>query len=459
VRDVAVIGGGPGGSTAAGLLARSGHDVVLLERERFPRFHIGESLLPHNLRLFERLGVAGALRRQFIEKWGVEFVSSDGALTRLFHFDEALEPRYPMCFQVPRSEFDLLLLRHAAAGGAEVREGATVRSARREPGDGWRLEVEEGGRLHEHRARYLVDASGRDGVLARQRGLRDMDPGRRRAAVFAHYRGVPRRAGRDAGNILIVMMRDGWFWIIPFADGRTSVGVVAEGRRIREQGLGVEATLERAIARCPAARRLLRDAERVSPVHATSDWTYNARLIAGDGYLLVGDAAAFIDPVFSTGVWLAMSSAEMAADLLDEALRGGRLPRRGLRAYARRIRRHVRAYRRMVDTFYGPAFPRLCFFPETRLGIPQAVLNLLAGDMDPSWRVRWRLELFYRLAALYGRFDLGPRVPLHAVFEEGGEETMKEAGDLTWPPAQPPLPWQGMTRPADRRGPEAAHRG
>src|SRR5262249_52733627 len=157
---------------------------------------------------------------------------------------------------------------------------------------------------------------------------RDMDPGQRRAAVFAHFRGVPRRSGRDAGNILIVMMRDGWFWMIPFADGRTSVGVVADGRRIREQTLSPEALLARAIDRCPAARELMQAPDRVSTVYAPSDWTYNTRQIAGDGYLLVGDAAAFIDPVFSTGVWLAMSSAEMAADLLDEGLRSGRLPDR-----------------------------------------------------------------------------------------------------------------------------------
>ena len=417
MRDVAIIGGGPGGSTTANLLAQAGRRVVLFERERFPRFHIGESLLPHNVRIFDRLGIASRLQRSFMEKWGVEFISSDGALRRLFHFDEAVDPRYPMCFQVPRSEFDLLLLEEASRRGCEVHQEAEVRAVEQAPDGSWLLRVAEGGATRDCTARFLVDASGRDGVLARARGLRDMDPGQRRAAIFAHFRGVPRRPGRDAGNIVIVLMRDGWFWVIPFSDGRTSVGVVADGRRIGEQGGPPEAALDRAIARCPAAFQLMQHAERVSPVYATSDWTYNSRGIAGRGYLLVGDAAAFIDPVFSTGVLLAMSSGEMAASILDASLRNGEIPASIQADYERRVTRHVRGYRRMVDTFYSRAFAQLCFFPARRLRLPGGVLNLLAGDMDPAWRVRWRLEVFYRIAALYQRFDVGPRVELNGVFE------------------------------------------
>jgi flavin-dependent dehydrogenase len=416
-RDVAVVGGGPGGSTAANLLAAAGRDVVVYERETFPRFHIGESLLPHNMRIFERLGVVPAMRARFMEKWGVEFLSSGGDLTRMFHFEEALEPRYPMCFQTPRADLDALLLEEAGRRGATVRLGATVRAAEPDPGGGWRLTVEEQGATRVERTRFLVDASGRDGLLARRGGLRRMDAKARRAAVFAHFTGVPRRAGRDAGNIVIILLRDGWFWIIPFADGRTSVGVVVDGPALGAQRATPEAALERAIERCPAARRLLGDATRVSPVYTTSDWAYGARGIAGADFMMVGDATAFVDPVFSTGVLLAMSSAEMAAAIVDAALDTGSIPPARRRAYEREVTRHVAGYHRLVSTFYSTAFPRLCFFPESRLGIPEAVLNLLAGDMDPSWRVRWRLAFFYGLGALYHRFDLGPRVPLLGVFE------------------------------------------
>ena len=418
MHDVAIIGGGPGGSTAANLLASAGVDVAILERERFPRFHIGESLLPFNMRLFDRLGITPALGERFIEKWGVEFISSRGDLNRLFHFDEAFDSPHPMCFQVQRSEFDKVLLDAAKTRGARVHEATKVLDAVRGPGGTWTLRAqEEGAEPREIEARFLVDASGRDGFLSRQLGLRGMDPSLRKAAVYAHYTGVPRRAGRDAGNIRIVLMRDGWFWFIPFADGTTSVGLVTEGSRLREQGLTPAEAMALAIDRCPAARDLMAAAVRTTPVYAASDWTYSCRAVAGDGWLMAGDAAAFIDPVFSSGVWLAMSSGEMAAGMIAAALRDGDLSARRFAAYERTVRRHVAAYYRMVRLFYGPAFAGMCFFPGTKLGISGAVINLLAGDMEPSFGVRWRLELFYLIGRLNERFGTGETVDLDRVFE------------------------------------------
>lgn len=421
MHDVAVIGGGPGGSTAAALLAGAGRDVVVLERERFPRFHVGESLLPWNMRIFERLGVVEALRGAFIDKWGVEFVSSRGDLGTTFHFDAALDSRYPSCFEVQRSRFDEILLRNAAARGADVREGVTVTEARRTT-EGWTLGCRgEAGAPPAVKARFLVDASGRDGFMARRLGLREADPSSRRAALYAHYKGIPRATGRDAGNIVIVMMRDGWIWFIPFADGTTSVGLVADGESFARTRLSNEEALSEGIRRCPAARERARGAERITPVLGASDWSYVCRGIAGDGYLMVGDAAAFVDPVFSSGVLLAMTSAEAAAGLLEEALGSGRPSRARWSAYERDLLSHAATYRRMVDLFYSRAFASLCLSPSERFGLTGAVMSLLAGRLDPGWSVRWRLELFYALGALFNRLGVGPRVDLHGVFEEIAE--------------------------------------
>jgi flavin-dependent dehydrogenase len=418
MHDVAVIGGGPGGSTAANLLARAGRDVALFEKDRFPRFHIGESLLPHNMRIFERLGIVPALRERFIEKWGAEFVSSTGEHSYVYHFEKAIVPTYPMCFEVVRSEFDRLLLDEAAARGVAVNAGAKVVEADQNGDKSWRLTVEEeGGSRRMVDARFLIDASGREGFLPRKLKLREMSSTHRKAAVFAHYRNVPRREGKDAGNIVVILMSDGWIWFIPFADGTTSVGVVADGSRIRELGLSPEQTLDRAVADCPGARERLERAERISEVRGASDWTFVCKRFAGDGYMLVGDAGAFLDPVWSSGVFLAMTAGEVAADLLADRLGSNKLSRRDLIPYERKMLGHLDTFQRMITAFYSPVFPRLLFFPDRKVGMTEAVINLLAGDIHPAWKVRWRLELFFLVARMHGRFDLGRKVQLHRLFD------------------------------------------
>src|SRR5215471_8323125 len=230
MHDVAIIGGGPAGSTAAALLAESGRSVLLFEKERFPRFHIGESLLPFNLDLFRRLGVLEDLEGRFIEKWGARLFSGDGAISRYIEFGKGFVPGHPRAFQVLRSEFDALLLRNAGKKGADVREGSTVLEALPSSRNGCELRVkDEDGLEKRHRARFLLDASGRDAFLATRHRLRDMTPHLRKAAVFAHYEGVARAAGRAAGDIVLIILRDGWFWLIPLPGGITSVGLVMEG--------------------------------------------------------------------------------------------------------------------------------------------------------------------------------------------------------------------------------------
>ncbi|HEU5180017.1 MAG TPA: FAD-dependent oxidoreductase [Candidatus Polarisedimenticolia bacterium] len=422
MHDVAIIGGGPAGSTAAALLAAAGRDVVLFEKERFPRFHIGESLLPYNLDLFRRLGVLEALEGRFVEKWGARLYCTDGSTNRYVEFKEGFVPGHPYAFQVLRSEFDTMLLNNARAKGAQVHEATRVVEAAPSARDGCRLTIRRAdGTLSEETARFLLDASGRDAFMAGKRSLRDMTPHLRKAAVFAHYEGIPRGEGRYAGDIVMVVLRDGWIWMIPLPEGRTSVGLVMEGSTLRQLALPPEKLLEEALRRAPAAHERVKNARRVSEVYSASDYSYECREIAGDGYLLLGDAAAFIDPIFSTGVWLAMSSGEMAADALHAALgtspQAADLSPRVFADFARKVRHHVRTYTRIVSRFYEPGFMDIFLRPSARFRVRESVISLLAGNSEPSLAVRLRLAYFYSVLRIHRRFRLTPPVTLYKVLE------------------------------------------
>jgi flavin-dependent dehydrogenase len=427
--DVAVIGGGPAGSTAAALLAAHGRRVALFEKTVFPRFHIGESLLPFNMDLFRRLGLVERLEQRFIEKYGAVIISSDGSRIRYIEFGDGLVPGYPKAYHVLRSSFDQLLLTRASELGASVHEGVAVTHADFPARDGVTLTVQGpgGGEVRQVRARMLLDASGRDAFMASRRGLRRMTPHLRKAAVFAHYEGVPRAAGKRGGDILLIVLRDGWFWVIPLPDGYASIGLVLDAAAMRRHALPPEALLEQALRRCPAAAPLVANARRLSPVYTASDYSYDCREVAGDRWLLMGDAAAFIDPVWSSGVWLAMSSAEMAADAVHRALGGdparADLSRGVWRGYEREVRRHVRGYLRIVSRFYEPRFMDVFLSPGGRFGLRGAVISLLAGLIEPSAAVRARLELFYAILRLQRVVRLAPEVPLLASLEDGSPPT------------------------------------
>ena len=418
VYDVAVVGGGPGGSTAAAFLAAGGLRVAVFERERFPRFHIGESLLPFNMGVFERLGIVDRLGAEFIEKWGAQFISSDGRVRETFRFGDGLIPGRPMCYQVLRSRFDQLLLDTAAERGAQVFQGHTAVAAEVSSSSGAELRVrDELGAERMVRARFLIDASGRDGFLERRQRVRRMDPVLRKVAVFAHFEGVPRASGRDAGNIVLVLLRDAWFWFIPLANGTTSVGLVMDGRRYQERTMQPPEIFELAVTRCPAAAELLRPARRLSPVRVTSDWSYQCRRVSGDGFLMAGDTAGFVDPIFSSGVYLAMSSGELAARSVTRALARGDLSPRAFREYERETKRNVRQYRRLARRFYRPGFTEVCLSPAKRLRLTPAVISLLAGCLNGGWGLRWRLSLFYLVVRLQPFLPLAPRRGLPRVFE------------------------------------------
>jgi flavin-dependent dehydrogenase len=408
--DAIVVGGGPAGSSAAAALRRAGSSVTLLESDRFPRFHIGESLLQQANVVFDRIGFQPVIHRSgFVPKFGACFVDERGEQRFTYDFGELLGNPRQHTWQVPRAEFDAMLLDHAQRLGAEVRQ-ARAKSARFDA-DGVEVELEQDGASSRLRARYLVDASGRAGFLARQFGLRQPDPELQKVAAYAHYRGIARPGeGRRAGDIQIVSCADmNWFWFIPLPDGVTSVGIVADFDRWQRDGKPApEALLAQALARYPVTAAWTGAAERIGPVRFESTFSYATKAYAGARWILAGDAAAFLDPVFSSGVMFAMYGGVDAAEAIRRA-RGGAL---AVRALDRRLRRRYEFVRRFVAGFYDPWFRDFYFAPTRRLGLVRAVTGVLAGIWEPSLLDRLRLRLFLRFTRLQRRRAIVPRLHL-----------------------------------------------
>ncbi len=408
--DVAVIGGGPGGASAATALARRGRRVLLLERDRFPRFHIGESQLPWMNGVLDELGVREAVARAgFVEKWGASFWEVDGRPAAYVDFTAAVETPAPQTFQVSRAEFDEVLLRHAARSGATVCEEHRVLHVAFDA-DG--VTVRFAGPTGERTARVqaVVDASGRAGLLARRIGGHQADPMLQHVAVHAQYDGIPRPGGRAAGDIRVLTRSDvGWVWLIPISDRLTSVGVVVPKELHRREGRPTaEESLEHYLRETPAAPALLRDARRVSPARFDADYSYLANQMAGDRWVAVGDAAAFLDPIFSTGVLLALQGGVEAAEAIDAGLRAGDLSARRFARYEQLVRRRYHYFRRFVVGFYDPYFRRLLFRRSRRFGIYEAVLSALAGNWRPSLGTRLRIQLFFAIVAAKRLLRIAP---------------------------------------------------
>jgi flavin-dependent dehydrogenase len=409
--DFAVAGGGPAGCSAAITLASRGYSVVLFERDTFPRFHIGESLLATANDHFAALGVAETIAAAgFPEKWGARLFTHDGQSGRGVNFADVTEVRRPQTYQVPRAEFDRILLERAREVGVDVREGVRVTGCAFAP-DAAVVDYasETAGRV---RVRALVDATGRNGLIARKFNLRTDEPLLANIAIFSHYSNVPRLGDGAPNDIRIVARNDsGWFWLIPISDELMSVGVVLPQKLFLQMPEATpEERLERALRDTPVVAELMRNAKREWPIRVEKDFSYSASTYAGDRWILAGDAGSFLDPVFSTGVSIAMESGIEAATELDRAAKRNDFSARSFAAFSKRQRKRFRTFRRFVVGFYTPQFRDLFFSPEPPPQLFRAVVTILAGRWDASLRVRILNNIFFALVALQKRVTLGRRL-------------------------------------------------
>ena len=411
--DFAVAGGGPAGTSAAISLAQRGRSVVLFERETFPRFHIGESLLSTANDAFAALGIAERMEAaRFPVKWGARLITHDGAAGRGVNFASVTEVRKPQTIHVPRAEFDRILMDRAREAGVDVREAHRVTSCDFTADGamvGFANDADandaEKGRVQ---VRAIVDATGRQGLIARKYDLRTDEPRLANIAIYAHYSGVPLLEGDRPNDIRIVARSDsGWFWLIPISAELMSVGVVLPKALFQQMPpLSNEERLDSAIADTPAVAELMHNARREWPVRVEKDFSYRASKYAGDRWLLAGDAGSFLDPVFSTGVSIAMESGIEAAVALDRALARNDFSARQFARFSRRQRRRYETFRRFVVGFYTPQFRDLFFDPEPPRAIFRAVVTVLAGKWDAGLRTRILNRLFFALVAVQKRVAL-----------------------------------------------------
>ena len=406
--DVVVVGGGPAGSTIAALLAQKGKHVVLLEKDRFPRFHIGESLLPLNLPLFDRLGVADDVRRIGVYKPGAELVSDEHEAAATFRFADNPLLSVGYSYQVKRSEFDKLLLDNSRRLGASIMERTRVVDVALDGAD--RTTVTAIGADENQiqwSARFLVDASGRDTLLASRLGLKRIDKQNNTAAIFGHFRNIPRQAGDKAGMITVHLFEQGWFWVIPLPDNVTSVGVVGTQALFKSRKGKPDAIFAYAVGKCPSLARDMTNAEPLGPLVACADYSYDSRSYVGERYILIGDAAAFIDPLFSSGVMMAMSSAEFGAKVVD-ALLEGREPRdRLVRDYERKIQISLASLSWLIYRINSPILRDILMSSFDLFNTRHGLINILAGDfyerrsfLSPLRR----LQLAYAFLLLAAKF-------------------------------------------------------
>ena len=409
--DVLVIGGGPAGTTAAAFLARKGWKVLLLEKDHHPRFHIGESLLPMNLPILQRLGVLEQVEAIGLYKAGADFPLTgrpDGEDYNTFRFGRALNPVFGHAYQVHRADFDQLLFAHARSSGVDAREGVKVERVDFDA-DGRPVAAharDAAGAAIDVRMRYVIDASGRDTFFGNQFKLKRRNARHQSAAIFSHFDGVARRPGDDSGNITVQRFAHGWMWLIPLPRDVMSIGAVCFPSYLKQRGetRSNEALLMKTLLEQPQIAARMQGAARAAPVHVTGNYAYSCTKMYGSGWVMAGDAYAFVDPIFSSGVYLAMDSAEQAANVVDGALREPAREAALQATMARRLDRGLRWFQWFVYRFNTPVMKHLFANPRNGWQVEQAVISMLAGDVFDNPAVIRRLHVFrviYALTSLY----------------------------------------------------------
>lgn len=425
--DLLVIGGGPGGSTAAAFARQQGLRTLVVEKTQFPRFHIGESLLPAGNQVLRESGAwPKVVAAGFMPKYGAEFHLGDGTLSKKITFGAGIEPELKSTFQVERSRFDDLLLAHAASLGAEVRQHTIARKIiPLDDGTGRRVTLESAQGEQVIEVPWIIDTTGQDQTL-RTDLKQAIEPPRfpKRIAIYNHFQGVVRSPGKDAGNIVVVRLEHGWFWLIPLDDTRTSVGLVTTIEHFQAANQSTEAFWDANIQQSVKLRELMTRAIPLLPIKVTRDYSYFRRNLADDRVVLAGDAAGFLDPVFSSGVMIATTTGKAAALLIAKAHATRRALRpRDAKRYTRAVKRRAEVFHRLIDAFYDADGFEVFMCQDVPWDIDRGITSIVAGQSHLSWPLWWRFQVFLLICRIQQKWPLVKRPETGAVDLTGAADS------------------------------------